>query len=251
MHVVRGILGKDDRYDLLEDSLDYAKALEDPMPSISSSSPNKEETQVISTSDGSIKVVKKFHNNSYTEGGTKKPVQKVVMNPIPVDSTIDDSGDESECIEALKTLDEASNYLKSEASEEEVEEKKTIKCYSPITTVNGNGKNGSEEELCIVESTDETGSENEEEGQQVEKVVRNPFFPATTVAKKKKKKNKPKKKKFRVQKRRNSFNDPMPIEFRHDFTLKKYWYQRYNLFSRFDEGIKLDRGEFFFIQLLI
>lgn len=32
-----------------------------------------------------------------------------------------------------------------------------------------------------------------------------------------------------------------------DEKLQKYWYQRYRLFSRFDNGIKIDRGTFKFI----
>lgn len=32
-----------------------------------------------------------------------------------------------------------------------------------------------------------------------------------------------------------------------DEKLQKYWYQRYRLFSRFDKGIKIDRGAFYFI----
>lgn len=32
-----------------------------------------------------------------------------------------------------------------------------------------------------------------------------------------------------------------------DEALKKYWYQRYRLFSRFDEGIKLDHGTEFYV----
>lgn len=35
---------------------------------------------------------------------------------------------------------------------------------------------------------------------------------------------------------------PMPQEIAGDAELKKYWGQRYRLFSKFDEGIKMDRG---------
>ena len=35
---------------------------------------------------------------------------------------------------------------------------------------------------------------------------------------------------------------PMPADVASDDELRKYWAQRYRLFSRFDDGIKLDRG---------
>ena len=35
---------------------------------------------------------------------------------------------------------------------------------------------------------------------------------------------------------------PMPADVAGDDELRKYWAQRYRLFSRFDDGIKLDRG---------
>ena len=34
----------------------------------------------------------------------------------------------------------------------------------------------------------------------------------------------------------------IPEEFHHDSELLKYWLQRYRLFSKFDQGIVLDRG---------
>jgi trimethylguanosine synthase len=34
----------------------------------------------------------------------------------------------------------------------------------------------------------------------------------------------------------------MPPEISSDVELKKYWAQRYRLFSKFDDGIMLDRG---------
>jgi hypothetical protein len=36
---------------------------------------------------------------------------------------------------------------------------------------------------------------------------------------------------------------PMPVEVAEDPQLRKYWGQRYRLFSKFDEGVKLDRGK--------
>lgn len=35
----------------------------------------------------------------------------------------------------------------------------------------------------------------------------------------------------------------VPAEMATEPELAKYWAQRYRLFSRFDQGIKLDRGE--------
>lgn len=36
----------------------------------------------------------------------------------------------------------------------------------------------------------------------------------------------------------------VPAEMAAEPELAKYWAQRYRLFSRFDEGIKLDRGQY-------
>lgn len=50
-----------------------------------------------------------------------------------------------------------------------------------------------------------------------------------------------KKKKRKNRKRRKDV--AMPPEIAAEPELAKYWAQRYRLFSRFDEGIKLDHGE--------
>ena len=39
--------------------------------------------------------------------------------------------------------------------------------------------------------------------------------------------------------------NPMPAEIAADPELRKYWGQRYRLFSKFDDGIKMDRGRFY------
>ena len=39
---------------------------------------------------------------------------------------------------------------------------------------------------------------------------------------------------------------PMPKDIAEDEELHKYWNQRYRLFSKFDDGVKLDRGKYFF-----
>lgn len=44
------------------------------------------------------------------------------------------------------------------------------------------------------------------------------------------------------KKKRNKKKVKMPPEVANSGDLRKYWAQRYRLFSRFDEGIKLDRG---------
>lgn len=36
----------------------------------------------------------------------------------------------------------------------------------------------------------------------------------------------------------------MPAEMAAEPELAKYWAQRYRLFSQFDQGIKLDRGQY-------
>lgn len=53
--------------------------------------------------------------------------------------------------------------------------------------------------------------------------------------------SKTQKKKKRKQNKRNN----LPAEVDGDSTLMKYWVKRYRLFSKFDLGIKLDRGLFF------
>lgn len=44
------------------------------------------------------------------------------------------------------------------------------------------------------------------------------------------------------KKKRNKKKVKMPPEVANSEDLRKYWAQRYRLFSRFDEGVKLDRG---------
>ena len=50
------------------------------------------------------------------------------------------------------------------------------------------------------------------------------------------------KKKKKGKKRRRKMI-PMPKEIEEDEELHKYWFQRYRLFSRYDEGVGMDRGE--------
>ena len=52
------------------------------------------------------------------------------------------------------------------------------------------------------------------------------------------------KKKRAKKKKRDIVAVPMPPEVAADATLAKYWAQRYRLFSKFDEGIRLDYGLF-------
>lgn len=51
---------------------------------------------------------------------------------------------------------------------------------------------------------------------------------------------KPKKKKKSKQGRKQQ----VPAEMAAEPELAKYWAQRYRLFSQFDQGIKLDRGQY-------
>ncbi|KAJ6664030.1 hypothetical protein lerEdw1_008984 [Lerista edwardsae] len=53
------------------------------------------------------------------------------------------------------------------------------------------------------------------------------------------------KKKKKMQKKRNRTRQFLPAEIAADPELAKYWAQRYRLFSRFDEGIQLDREGWF------
>ncbi|KAF3858939.1 hypothetical protein F7725_012140 [Dissostichus mawsoni] len=45
------------------------------------------------------------------------------------------------------------------------------------------------------------------------------------------------------KKRQRGRKQPVPAEMAAEPQLAKYWAQRYRLFSRFDEGIRLDRGK--------
>lgn len=50
-------------------------------------------------------------------------------------------------------------------------------------------------------------------------------------------------KKEKKKKRKGKFQSSVPIEIANDKTLKKFWYKRFSLFSMFDYGVRLDRGE--------
>lgn len=51
------------------------------------------------------------------------------------------------------------------------------------------------------------------------------------------------KKKKKKKKGKNKKMNGLPPEIASDPELAKYWAQRYRLFSRFDDGIKLDKGK--------
>lgn len=48
------------------------------------------------------------------------------------------------------------------------------------------------------------------------------------------------------KRKKNSKMYNVPNEIKDNRNLRKYFYKRYSLFSRFDEGIKLDEGEIYF-----
>lgn len=50
-------------------------------------------------------------------------------------------------------------------------------------------------------------------------------------------------KKGKKKKRKRKLN--LPAEIKANPKLRKYWQRRYTLFSKFDDGIKLDEGKFF------
>jgi trimethylguanosine synthase len=58
-------------------------------------------------------------------------------------------------------------------------------------------------------------------------------------------------KREKKKKRKGKFQTIIPVEIANDKILKKYWYKRFSLFSMFDQGIQLDRGEFIIIFLVI
>jgi trimethylguanosine synthase len=49
--------------------------------------------------------------------------------------------------------------------------------------------------------------------------------------------------KEKKKKRKGKFQMNIPVEIANDKALRKYWYKRFSLFSMFDFGIRLDRGE--------
>ena len=57
----------------------------------------------------------------------------------------------------------------------------------------------------------------------------------------KRKKNK-KKRKSAAGKNKKKKRQAVPPEIESDRSMAKYWVQRYKLFSKFDDGIKLDKG---------
>ncbi|XP_059145451.1 trimethylguanosine synthase-like [Physella acuta] len=57
--------------------------------------------------------------------------------------------------------------------------------------------------------------------------------------------NTPERRKRNKKKSRKRPSVPIPEEIANDPVLRKYWYQRYRLFRKFDDGIKLDRESWF------
>lgn len=53
-------------------------------------------------------------------------------------------------------------------------------------------------------------------------------------------------KREKKKKRKGKFQTIIPAEIANDKVLRKYWYKRFSLFSMYDLGIQLDRGEFEF-----
>lgn len=53
-----------------------------------------------------------------------------------------------------------------------------------------------------------------------------------------------KKKQQKKKKKKQWKRQEMPAEMAAEPELAKYWAQRYRLFSQFDQGIKLDRGQY-------
>lgn len=49
-------------------------------------------------------------------------------------------------------------------------------------------------------------------------------------------------KKEKKKKRKNKITALLPPEIANDKTLLKYWYKRFSIFSKFDQGIRMDRG---------
>lgn len=65
------------------------------------------------------------------------------------------------------------------------------------------------------------------------------------ILKEKFKRRKELKKYNKHQKLNPEFVQKLPIEIRKDTSLLKYWQNRYRLFKKFDQGIKLDRGKIY------
>lgn len=54
-----------------------------------------------------------------------------------------------------------------------------------------------------------------------------------------------KKKEKKKKKKNNRFSNNVPNDIRDDPVMLKYWFKRFSLFSKFDQGITLDRGNNF------
>lgn len=52
-----------------------------------------------------------------------------------------------------------------------------------------------------------------------------------------------KKKERKKKKKNNRFLNNVPNDIRDDPVMMKYWFKRFSLFSKFDQGINLDRGK--------
>lgn len=63
------------------------------------------------------------------------------------------------------------------------------------------------------------------------------------ILKNKAKRRKELKKYNKHQKLDPKFLKTLPEEIRKDMSLLKYWYNRFRLFRKFDQGIKLDKGK--------
>lgn len=85
------------------------------------------------------------------------------------------------------------------------------------------------------EKDDETTEEEEENFLSAEEWSAN-----LSGAERKERPTKRRKRKLRRKKLPSSVT--LPVEIQENEKLKKYWYQRYRLFSKFDKGIRLDEG---------
>lgn len=52
-------------------------------------------------------------------------------------------------------------------------------------------------------------------------------------------------------KKDTKFLKTLPVEIQKDLSLIKYWFNRFRLFKKFDQGIKLDKGKMHFTVKLL
>ncbi|XP_067677508.1 uncharacterized protein [Haliotis asinina] len=185
---------------------------------------------------------------TYKEAKVLNQTRSLNLGQRPVHIKFDDDGNPTESKSLRKVKSFLLKHLKvSQDSEEVLEEHLVPAARKGVDFKDVDSKQQKaasvEEHLVPAASKDvdlEDVDSKEQKASSVEEHLETVFKQDTwdkVVSKSKKSKKKKKKQK------RPSI--PMPEDVAADEELKKYWFQRYRLFSKFDEGIKLDRESWF------